>query len=814
MRALAIMYSLIFVLCFQQVVNAQETVSGTRINGMVTDGAGKPMEFATVVLFKAADSVLVKTALTEPSGKFQFSVTEDGEYYVLTTFVGYTKVKSKVFRVEGATPDIDLGRLELRATSKNLKEINVVAAKPLFERKIDKLVMNVSNSSIATGSTALEVLQRAPGVAVDQNDNISMKGKQGVLIMLDGKPTYMSSTDVANLLRNMQSSQIESIELITNPSARYDASGNSGIINIKTIKSQKDGTNGSISLGANYWQRWREYGSISLNHRSGRFNIFGNYDYGGGKRNNHIEINRLAKGNPNTYFSQNTNIVPGFSNNNMKAGIDFTINDRNTLGVMVTGYFNAAKEDGNVETLIGAKIGSYDSSLVAKNKSKDHFNNLTYNINYKSVLDSNGQELSVDLDYSRMDGKEIANYNNWYYYANGDPIRPLVLNRNTTPTNVDIKVFKVDYTLPLANKLKLEAGVKGSWVRTDNNLLAERQSGGEWVNREELSNHFIYDENVMAGYLNFYKEFKSTSVQAGLRAENTSSKGNSVTANSIVERNYLNFFPSVFVTQDLGKDHSLGISYSRRIDRPDYSSLNPFVYYLDQYTYQKGNPYLKPQYANSVELSYTFQKKYSLTFNYNKLTDVISEAILPDSASKGFYQVFENLAKQYYYGASISVPVKPFKWWDMYNNLDVFNLQFKSPNLAGQAVNTNKTTMMFKSNNSFSLYKGLNGEVSFSYRSAANYGVIKTEEQHYVDVGLSKSLLNNKLNIKFAISDLFNTYETHLSSAYTGFNYRLYQKLDSRRAKLTITYKFGSKDVKAQRKRSTGTENEVQRLKN
>nr|WP_295875067.1 outer membrane beta-barrel protein [uncultured Chitinophaga sp.] len=804
---------LMLTLMLMKPAQAQEITNNRRVAGKITDENKQPLEFATVVLFKAADSSIVKTGLTEAGGKFLFADVSNGQYYVLGTFVGFTKRKSEVFSITDDNPSVETGVITLTATSKTLKRVDIVAEKPLFERKIDRVVMNVSNSSISTGSTALEVLQRAPGVVVDQNDKILMKGKSGVLVLLDGKPTYMSAGDLANVLRSMQSSQIESIELITNPPAKYDAAGNSGIINIKTVRSKSAGTNGSFSAGINYWDRLREYASINLNHRSGKFNIFGNYSYSGGKRDNHIMIDRVAKGTPDTYFSQDNHILRAFSNNYMKAGADYFINKNNTIGVLVTGYFNNSQADGNAHTLIGTGIGKYDSALKAAMDSKEHFSNLSYNVNYKARLDSNGQELTADLDYSRLNGKEVSIYNNTFYDLAGKPLQPTLVTRNMTPTTVEIKAFKADYLLPMAHKLKFEAGIKSSWVKTDNNFAAEQRVGEVWKDRENQSNHFIYDENVNAAYVNFNKEFRSTSVQAGLRVENTSSKGNSLTTGDIVKRNYTDFFPSVFIRQQITKKHILSASFSRRIDRPDYASLNPFVYYLDQYTYQKGNPFLNPQYTNNFELSYTLMDKYNLTLSYSKTRNVMTETILPDTATKGFYQMYQNLDNQYYYGLSISVPVRPFKWWSIDNNFDVYNLQFNVYNLDGARLASNQTSWQFKTNNSFDFGHDFRGELSFNYRSAANYGVIKSGEQYSFDMGLSKSFLKNKYNIKFAISDLFNTFETNLQSAYPGFDYRLYQKLDSRRAKLTFTYRFGNKEVKPARRHTSGTEAEQSRLK-
>lgn len=795
-------------------INAQEKPASIIINGQIIDEQNKPVDYVTVSLFKVSDSALVKTALTDPSGKFQFQNINAGSYFIKTNMMGYVAQRTNPFNLTTSNLNHNLVDIKLKANSKTLNTISVTATKPLIERKTDKLVMNVENSSIAIGTTALELLQKAPGVTVDQNDKISMQGKQGVLILLDGKQTYMSSADVANLLRNMQSAQIETIELITNPSSKYDASGNSGIINIKTKKSKNGGTNGSVNATAGYGKHFRGNTGINLNHRNQKLNVFGNYNYGNIGRDNRLDIDRIANGTPDTYFMQSGNNYRKMQNNNFKVGADFFLNKNNTLGVLINGYSNNGSEKSDNLTNIGKSFQQIDSILIAKNLQTNKYNNMAYNLNYKSILDTAGSELSVDLDYSKYSGNDGADYINDYRYANGNPIRPVNYTRNATPSKIDIKAFKVDYNVSLSKTVKLEAGLKSSWVKTDNDLRAEELINGNWQNDSRRSNQFVYDENVNAAYGSINKQFKSTSVQVGLRVEQTNSTGNLVTTNNVVKRSYWDFFPTVFVQQTLSENNQIGFSYSRRIDRPSYDALNPFIYYLDQYTYSKGNPFLNPQYTSNFEVSYTFMQKYLLSVNYSRVNDVIAEVILPDEAQKALYQTNANIAKNVSYGANLNVPVKIAKWWEMNNNLNVFYLSFEAPDLAGRALKTGKTSFQFKSQQSFTIAPGFMGEVNGSYESPLDYGSLSLRARYYVDMGLSKSILNKKASIKVAVSDIFNINENNLSSAYPGLKYNVYQKNDSRIARVSFTYRFGKNEIKPARRRSTGTESEQGRMKN
>ncbi len=793
---------------------AYSNVKSGTISGAILDDQNKPLDYVTVALFKVSDSTLVKTALTTPDGKYEFININTGTYYIKANMMGYAVYKGKPFTLSETDLTIKVGDIHLQPISKTLNAVSITAIKPLIERKTDKLVMNVENSSLLSGSTALEVLQKAPGVTVDQNDKIAMQGKQGVLILIDGKQTYMSSADVANLLRNMQSNQLESIELITNPSSRYDASGNSGIINIKTKKNKNGGTNGSVTASAGYGKNFRGSAGLNLNHRPEKVNVFGNYNYGQNARDNYISIDRISNGTPDTYFMQEGNMFRKMKNNNFKAGLDVFIDKKNTIGLLVNGYINKGYESSTNFTRIGSGFNQIDSSVIATNLQTNSYKNLSYNLNYKSILDSAGSEISADLDYSRYNGDDGANYVNTYRFANGGIIRPIDYTRNTTPAKIDIKAFKIDYNVSLSKSLKLEAGLKSSWVKTDNDLRAEEYKTSTWQDDARRSNQFVYNENVNAGYVNLNKQFKNISVQFGLRVEQTNSNGNLITTNNIVKRSYFDVFPTLFIQQTLDKNNQVGFSYGHRIDRPSYDALNPFVYYLDQYTYNKGNPFLNPQYTHNFEVSYTFIQKYLLSISYSRVNDVITQVLLPDASKKALYQTNANLAENVSFGANLNVPVKVAKWWEMNNNLNIFHLSFESPNLAGQALKTGKTSFQFKSQQSFTIAKGFTAELSGNYESPLDYGTLSIESRYFVDMGLSKSLLNKKASLKLGLSDVFNMNNTNLTSAYPGLKYNLYQKNETQVGRISFTYRFGKNEIKPARRRATGTESEQGRMKN
>ena len=438
---------------------------------------------------------------------------------------------------------------------------------------------------------------------------------------------------------------------------------------------------------------------------------------------------------------------------------------------------------------------------------------MAYNLNYKSVLDTSGKELSVDLDYSRYNGNERTLYDNHFLNFNGPDKDPTFI-KNSTPSLINIKAAKIDYSMPLNKTMKFEAGLKSSVVKTDNDFRFEQLNAGIWENDIRRSNQFVYNENVNAAYMNLNKQFKSANIQLGLRAEQTNSKGNSVTTTKKVDRSYLDLFPSVFLSKSVSKNHDLGLSYSRRIDRPGYDALNPFIFFLDQYTYNQGNPFLNPQYTNNFEFSYNYKKTYNISMNYSLTNDVIAEVLLPDTAKKALFQTNENLDKQINYGLNLNAPVSFTKWWSSSNTVMLFYLGFRAPDLRGQELNNGKVAWQFNSQHKIIINKSLSAEIMADYRSALQYSTLNISAQYGIDLGISKTLMNKKMSIKFALSDAFDTRKQTITSAYSGLNYNLMQKNETRIGRISLSYRFGKSEIKPERRRSTGLEAEQSRIKN
>lgn len=772
--------------------------SAATVTGSLLDEKGKPMDFATVSLLNAKDSTVVKGTLSTETGSYKFDHIGTGSYLIKASVVGYEKAISSPFTISGAATNFNVPALKLQTGTHALNTVTITATKPLIERKSDRTVMNVENSVLAAGNSAMEILERAPGVTVDKDDNISLKGKQGVTVMINDKLTYLSAAQLATLLRSTDGTTIQSIEIITNPSAKYDAAGNSGIINIKLKKNKQSGTNGSITEGVGYGNYGKDNTSLSLNHKEGKLNLFGTFNHNDNKRDHNLDITRIVTDSAanKTYFNQHSKMVSANHDNSYRLGADYDMTSKNTIGFLVNGYFNSEADNNFNKTVIGTTPNTVNSYQTTASNINQTYKNFALNLNDKLQIDTNGQQLSLDLDYSKFNNTSNAQYNTYFYLPDGSSMTSPVFLRNQTPSVITIHTAKIDYTYPINKTLKLETGAKFSDVKTDNNLQAQQQVNGSYVNDTLLTNHFIYSEKIDAAYINLSKEFKGTSVQAGLRAEYTSSTGDLINTNDVVTRHYLDFFPSIFINHTFNEKNEVGINYSRRIDRPGYDDLNPFVYYLDQYTYSKGNPFLKPQYTNNFELNYTFNKTINVSLGYAHTTDAITQVLLTDPVSKATYQTNLNLTSQNNYSVNINSPFTITKWWTGNANATAFYLGFKSDTLLGATLNRGKLAYQFRLTQTFQIAKGYKAELMSNYQSSLVYGIFLVKPQYSNDVGISHSFADKKANIKFSVSDIFNQRRNDVTSNYQSNNLDIKQKNETRIARLTFTYNFGNSKIK------------------
>lgn len=810
-----------------------------KVSGNLLDEKKQPMPFANVMLLKAKDSTLAKGALADVNGTFAFEQVADNQYLISVTMVGYQKYLSPKFTISAENLEVKLPDIQLLQETKTLQEVTVRTKKPLLEQQADKLVMNVENSIVSSGSTAMEVLQRAPGVSIDQNDNISLKGKQGVQIYMDGKPTYMSQEQLVNILKNMNSDQIEKVEIITNPSARYDAAGNSGIINIVSKRNKNFGTNGSITTGAGMsFPPALSFGDIkgnlpkgnfnlNLNNRQGKFNTFGNISSRYNQNFNTNDITRQLDGRTIEQFG----FRPMKSYNaSLRAGADYFASKKTTIGVLLNATLGEWMSNGLAQNNTYIYNGNVlESSPQTTSNPYRGWKNLTFNTNFKHAFNDKGKELTADFDYSVYDNQsnERGMITKFFNGKNEQIGTPLTVTSDI-PNVYNIYALKADYVNPLPKaNAKLEFGAKASFVKSDNNIQFFN-NGNVDAGR---TNHFIYTENVNAAYANFTKKLNEKwNLQAGLRAEHTVSQGESKTLNEKRNREYVNLFPSLYLTNTLNKDNQLNFNYSRRIDRPDYQSLNPFIFFLDPYTYELGNEYLRPQLTHSVEVSHTFKQAFVTTLGYSYTDDfmtqivknAINEPVILEKLKKYNYSseidpnkisfaMRENIGTKQNYNLALSFPVPVKKWWNMNNNITLFYNRYKGQ-LIGETIDVGNFAYNFFTSQNFTLKKGWTAEASMWYNSKNIEGMFVGNSIYAINGGFSKSLLNRKASLKLTVNDIFATARFSGYSNISSVNLKMSNRWDSRQVRLNFTYRFGNQNVKASRNRQTATSSEQRRV--
>ncbi|MCW3466000.1 TonB-dependent receptor domain-containing protein [Chitinophaga nivalis] len=799
------LYARFFLLLFFVIFHANSTFSQEKpttfeLKGKLSSGQDAHLDEVIVHLLQASDKKLVKMEYPDKQGNFTFDKIPPGTYILVTQSMGFVKYQSDAIIHNKNT---NVGTITLQASSTTLKEAAVVATKPFIQQQYDKTVLNVASSISAVGSTALEVLEKAPGITIDQNDNIAMRGRQGVLVMIDGKLVPMNGQELANLLRSMSANQIEKIDLITNPSSRYDAAGNAGIIDIRLRKGQQKGTNGNVTLSYGQGVYYKFNPSININSKIRKVNLFASYSYSDRLERTKLQILRDFYNEANKITGSNNydNYFKYYNkNHNARIGADYNINSNIVIGVVANGIFNDGKVRSNSAAKTFNAASQQTGSFVTGGSNNTNRDNGSINLNYRHKLDSSGKELSADFDYARYASDELQNYTTDFFDLFHHPSqKPYVLVGNLNG-DLRIKSFKIDYAQPIKPiDVQIEAGVKSSWVTADNDVKFYDRSDGK--NELDLgkSNHFIYEENINAAYLNATKKWRKLTVQAGLRVENTIAKGNQLTNNDQFDRNYTQLFPSGFIGYEFNQRHDLGFSLSRRIDRPSYRQLNPFTMFLDPFTYSTGNPYLNPEITNSFELVHTFQQKYITKIGFSKTTDNILTVLSPDVKPNTIIQTGRNLAEFLYYNASVDVPITIGHWLTSNNTALVFYSKYNG-NLVNTDLNVGRTTFNFSSNNSITIDPKTSLEIIGSYTSRSYYGFLDVGSIWFVNIGAQRQILHKKASIKINCSDIFFTNKTNAITRLTGYGEHFFQQRDTRVITVSFNYKFGGQSNGSKRK--------------
>lgn len=789
------------------------------LTGTVLDEAGKPVELATVLLKIPTDSTFQKAAYTDKDGIFSFNNLSANTYQIEASFVGYAKKRGQPISLGSKNPNHQLTPIQLIPDQQQLGTVTVTAKKPYVERLADRIVVNPDALIANAGSSALEALERSPGVSVNEGGDIRLKGRSGVVIFLDDKPTYLSGSELESYLRSIPADQIKRIELMPNPPAKYEASGNAGVINIITKRNKVPGFHGNTALAFAKGKYTRSNNSLNLNLNRKGYGLYSNL--GTGYRNFYqdLNINRNyfdQNGNPTSDFSQNSFIVPKSQSYNAKVGLDLYLSEKTTLGFVVKGVSSPSSHATDNSALLLTPSRDTVQKVLADNREDRQFANAAYNINLRQTLDSMGSNLVIDADYVRYHSDADYLFQNFIF----NPFGMLTYTDSIDgklPSTINIYATKADYTKPFGNGLKMEAGAKSAFTKTDNEAAYINTVNGESSTNFDLSNRFLYDEWIHAGYLNFTKSFGNLDLQVGLRVEHTRFKGdqlgNEVQPRKQFTRSYTEPFPTLFAAWHLDSldKHVFSFSYGRRIDRPFFQDLNPFISPLDKFTFYTGNPNLLPTFSHNFSLTHSFKGILNTTLSYSNTLDGINETL--EIVDGIYYSRPGNIADATSVGISVDASLPINNWWTMMLYASGERAAFES-DLYTQKLDTFGYNGYLSLNNSLQLGSGWAAEVRGEYQTNQVYSQLYILNFGTLNLAVSKKMLKDAGTFKLSVQDLLHSRRgdgviNNLAQTKANWN----SKYDSRVATASFSYRFGKASQQRQRHNRSGSENEQQRVK-
>ncbi len=763
------------------------------ISGRISHNNNTPVEFATVTLIRVSDSVLVKGEISNDQGVYIIKDIPEGDYFLSISQIGFQKHSSETISIRQNQLDIEKN-ISLVEDSKVLQSVEVEAKKFLIEQQNDKLVMNLENTIIGTGMTATEILKRAPGVTLDKDGALNLKGKSGVMVMIDDKPMYLSGAQVGALLKSLPASQISSIEIITNPSAKYDAEGNAGIINIKLKKGSFDGFNGSFSInyGQGFFPKFTT--GLALSYRKKGWRLSGNYEFAYRKNFEGFNSYRNFKENNQitSTFDQRAFYANPSQTHSFKINGDYSWKEKNTFSFNFSGLtYQALWLGGNTSNILDSNLAITDVYKTVDG-SKDAWNNMDAGVGYIHTFDELGTELSFSADFNYFDQNNTQYFATDFYDNNGVVNNPRYELNSLVPTKVELQTYKIDFTKKFSEKTKIETGVKANFVTTDNNIKYFTPTG----DLDSNSNYFVYRENILAAYISFSHELGKWSFQAGLRAEHTATEGKQLTKNETFVRDYTNWFPNASIGYKISEEQSLNLQYSSRIDRPDYQSLNPFAYFFDAFSYFEGNPFLLPQLTNNAEFSYSFFGGAVIAaLNYTYTDQIMTDVYEQNAKTRTMVSTIRNINTFQNYGLSLAVNLPITKWWNSSNYFYIYNNVYKG-NFVNQNFNNQLTAYTLTSTQTFTLPKKIELEVSGVYESPNISGINRSQAMYMFSLGLQKNIMKERATVKLNCTDVLWTYVWRDRANFANIDTNNLYRWDNRVLTFSFVYNFGNNIAK------------------
>lgn len=782
-------YFLMFCIIFLYIIE----IKANSINGTVLDENNKPIEYCNIVLHKYSDESYINGTTTDSNGYFEIKQLQQNNYYLEILYVGYKNDTIENINIEDNEPK-QLGQIVLKVEENTLKDVVVSASRPVIERKADRLVYNVENSAKASGENVMDLLRSVPGITVSGNDQIRINGKDQIQVMINGKVEQMNADQLANLLKSIQSSNVKNIEVISNPSAKYDAAAKGGILNIQLKTSLKSGVNGSVY--ANYRQHkfaGTDVGfNINANYKKFTFATSYNFSFNKGwhksiyTRNFDLDT-AIQKFDENAY--SNDKSIGHFANLSMR----YRINDKNTIGI--GGEFSTFKNMGNSNSTLNVyndilTVNEFNTYQKTSNKTEMNAVNPSANFNFRSQLDSNGSVLSINYDYTFYQLKSHTHLNTNYFLPN-DTIYALPYDfTQDNPYIVHLHTAKIDYNKTLKGNHLLEVGAKFTWTKTNNDIQFKNLIGNNYVLDATKSNQFQYIENINAAYTTWSKEWKKGwSTNVGLRMEQTNTNQHSFTLNTTTKRNYIDFFPSAFIQKIFKEKHNLNLNYSRKIHRPNFDDLNPFEFYLSPYSIWAGNANLKPEYINVTELTYTFKNAYSFFIGHENIKNNYTHLVFQNDSTKISMYKASNFKVRNNLNIGVNINKELFKWWTISYSAQYTFFKYNSiVNDLPFVISSNKFSIAL--DNTFILPKNFTINIFAFYTTPHLDATDIMKSDGMVNISISKTFFDKKLKIRLAGNDIFGTKNFSFDTNFFNVNSITRNKFSSRFFSLSVIYNF------------------------
>lgn len=808
-----------FTIGFSQLTQAQnQNGKGPESSGAVLKGSGgmgsisgvvvdkltlQAVEYANLVVFRTKDSVMIGGAISNPKGAFTIEKVPFGNYYIVVSFIGYSSLKIPNVTVNPKEAEKKMGQIKFSPSTNTLDEVTITAEKRMMEYSLDKKVVNVDKNLVSAGGSAVDVMQNIPAVTVDIDGNVSLRGSTNVNILIDGRPSSLSGMSRQAILEQIPASSIEAIEIITNPSAKYNPEGMSGIINIRLKKKTAQGFNGMVSASAGTSNRYNS--SVNLNYSTKKFNVFGSWDGRWNQGSGYGDTYRISTlSDTSSYTTQHSDMKRIMDNNTAKAGFDWYINPKNTITLM--GQYNTGGSDRNQDLFSNAEDYNYvlKNKYLQHNREDESDHSMMYAMNYKKTFTQPMRELTADFSYSTSNSYENTDMTLNNYTMNYiDSLYPPDLQKQYDNSNNWVGNALINYVHPFNEKMKLEAGYQGIFRNVDNDFhLDKADMNNIYVNDINLNNHFKYSENISAIYGTLSKEWKSVSLQFGLRLEQANTKADQLTQMQSYINNYFSLYPSLHISKKLANKNEIQFSYSRRVNRPNMYDLNPFRDYSNPDMLRYGNPYLKPEYINSLEVGhskYWNKTSFYTSVYYRQINDVIKRIAFLDSLGIS-NMTSENLSKGISYGVDFILEQEIAKWWRLNANFSYFRTIIEGNSIDGN-ISTDNYSWTSKLNSTMNFGKTLSVQISANYRAPIITPQGKMLETYSADIAIKKDFFKNNFSVGVRVSDIFNTQRWRNESFGTGFYTTMDHKRQSQALYLTLTYKInGGLKPKARKK--------------